>query len=757
MAATSETLRILAALDAADLARARQQVRDIASAYVLAWDEVSGDLAAALDDLAAARAAGEAPQALVLRSTRLRKALSVIADKLHELADTGALRITRDLRQAVQDAGAGQVALITSTLPAGHAGMAVAWDAANADAIAAIVERATQQIHAAHLPLSDEAIAAMRSELIRGLAAGSNPKATALRMLARCEGHFNGGIARAMRISRTETLDAMRAASRLADLSNPDLVTGWQWVASLTPRTCFPAGTLIRTTRGNVPIESVRECDMVMTHTGQFRRAYGLMSRDYRGDMVTITADDLIVTSTSDHPFLIEREGELQWMEASGIRHGDRVLSDRKRSLNCVDHGLSKRSVEGRGHQAHDGKSAALEEQVLAGVAVLDSSMPIRLVDLNRNHLVGDDEVDRPLPPGHGALLDEIYPERIQTSANVSLGLSLAGVLAVAANRAESGSTRRDDSDSLATGEAGDHHRGSAAFFRAKGQPSTVRWKYSAASLARRVFNMGARALNRAVDLVGCASWNFEGTLTACTNLLNLNSREVAVPGAMLPGPGRTRKKFFPAGRTNPLDSGAGYLSPRGVRIRPLVGGVAVAGAELAGRPLSDPRRRDLELAGAVLTSPLHRHIVSSVATHYQATRVFNFEVEVDHSYIADGVAAHNCPACFSMHGSIHPADEPGPLDHHQGRCARVPLTRSWRDLGFDVDEPPSVIPDAQATFDAMGRDARRQVLGGKGLAAYEQGRFPMSAWSVRKDTPEWRPAYYAAKPPSLTPRRAVA
>ena len=352
MAATGETLRILAALDAADLARARRQVRDIASAYVLAWDEVSGDLADALDDLAAARAAGEAPQALVLRSTRLRKALSVIADKLHELADTGALRITRDLRQAVRDAGAGQVALIASTLPAGQAGMAVAWDAVNRDAITAIIERATQQIHAAHLPLSDEAVAAMRSELIRGLAAGSNPKSTALRMLARCEGHFNGGIARAMRISRTETLDAMRAASRLADLSNPDLVTGWQWVASLGPRTCS---------------------------------------------------------------------------------------------------------------------------------------------------------------------------------------------------------------------------------------------------------------------------------------------------------------------------------------------------------------------------------------------------------------------SCWSQHGSIHPADEPGPLDHHNGRCARIPVPKSWRDLGFDIDEPASVIPDAQTTFDAMGRDAQRQVLGSKGLAAYEQGRFPMSAWSVRKDTPEWRPAYYAAKPPTLTPRRAVA
>src|SRR3546814_11471968 len=62
------------------------------------------------------------------------------------------------------------------------------------------------------------------------------------------------------------------------------------------------------------------------------------------------------------------------------------------------------------------------------------------------------------------------------------------------------------------------------------------------------------------------------------------------------------------------------------------------------------------------------------------------------------------CPSCWSQHGSKHALDEPGPLDHQQGRCARLPVTRSWRDLGFDIDDPPSVVPDAETTFRGMRR-----------------------------------------------------
>ncbi|MDR0482577.1 MAG: phage head morphogenesis protein [Cellulomonadaceae bacterium] len=46
-----------------------------------------------------------------------------------------------------------------------------------------------------------------------------------------------------------------------------------------------------------------------------------------------------------------------------------------------------------------------------------------------------------------------------------------------------------------------------------------------------------------------------------------------------------------------------------------------------------------------------------------------------------------SCCTCIALHGTIHPIDE-DMLEHQSGRCAPVPLTKTWRELGFDVDEP---------------------------------------------------------------------
>src|SRR5690606_5823413 len=104
---------------------------------------------------------------------------------------------------------------------------------------AAIINRTAERIHALSIPLTDEAIASMRANLVRGLAAGDNPRVTAARMLRETERTFNGGLTRTLRISRTETLDAMREASRLFDVANKDVLAGgWTWTASLSERTC---------------------------------------------------------------------------------------------------------------------------------------------------------------------------------------------------------------------------------------------------------------------------------------------------------------------------------------------------------------------------------------------------------------------------------------------------------------------------------------------------------------------------------------
>jgi SPP1 gp7 family putative phage head morphogenesis protein len=99
------------------------------------------------------------------------------------------------------------------------------------------------------------------------------------------------------------------------------------------------------------------------------------------------------------------------------------------------------------------------------------------------------------------------------------------------------------------------------------------------------------------------------------------------------------------------------------------------------------------------------------------------------------------CPSCWAMHGTRHPISEAGPEDHQQGRCARVPVTRSWRDLGFDLDEPPSLGRDAEATFRALPRTEQVAVMGAARLAKLDAGT-PWSALAVKRSTVGWRDSW---------------
>jgi len=98
------------------------------------------------------------------------------------------------------------------------------------------------------------------------------------------------------------------------------------------------------------------------------------------------------------------------------------------------------------------------------------------------------------------------------------------------------------------------------------------------------------------------------------------------------------------------------------------------------------------------------------------------------------------CPSCWSNHGTEHSLDEPGPIDHQQGRCARVPKTKTWADLGFpDIKEPPSILPDAETTFRTLSAADQLKVMGPVRLKALDAGLMDWNELSVRRVTPGWR------------------
>lgn len=101
------------------------------------------------------------------------------------------------------------------------------------------------------------------------------------------------------------------------------------------------------------------------------------------------------------------------------------------------------------------------------------------------------------------------------------------------------------------------------------------------------------------------------------------------------------------------------------------------------------------------------------------------------------------CPSCLSQHGSLHKADELGPLDHQQGRCTSIPVTKSWDELGFKgIPEPPDTFPNARTWFDSQPRATKLRIMGADRLKKLESGALNWDELSVRRSTPGWRDSY---------------
>lgn len=236
MAVTDETLRA-----AADARRNIRRVTDkqavaLVTAWVNAWDTLQPLFAEAVSELIAG---GETvPRAVVARNRKLRSAIEQARATLEALTLETNRVITGDLMSALLDAVNQHQAVISTQLPPGTAGLSINLDAPAPEALNAMVTRTTQQIHSATKPLTAWTIKKMRQELIRGIVIGDNPREVARKLIKATEGQFNGGLARAMTIARTEMLDAHRNGSLAAAKANADLLTGWVWMCTLDRRTC---------------------------------------------------------------------------------------------------------------------------------------------------------------------------------------------------------------------------------------------------------------------------------------------------------------------------------------------------------------------------------------------------------------------------------------------------------------------------------------------------------------------------------------
>jgi SPP1 gp7 family putative phage head morphogenesis protein len=207
------------------------------NAYGEAWQRVSQRIADLQAQIATAQAAGaDISPSWFFQFDRLSSLQAQIESELRRFA-VSAFDATLALQsEAVQ--AAGRHAADLAQLAAGPRvpGLEVPFDTLPSGALQELVGAAADgsPLREVFGGISRGVADRVTQSLAASVAAGLGPRETA-RVLRR---QFGVGLARALLISRTETLRAYREATHRNFLNNRDVLEGWVWKAALGPRTC---------------------------------------------------------------------------------------------------------------------------------------------------------------------------------------------------------------------------------------------------------------------------------------------------------------------------------------------------------------------------------------------------------------------------------------------------------------------------------------------------------------------------------------
>lgn len=70
-----------------------------------------------------------------------------------------------------------------------------------------------------------------------------------------------------------------------------------------------------------------------------------------------------------------------------------------------------------------------------------------------------------------------------------------------------------------------------------------------------------------------------------------------------------------------------------------------------------------------------------------------------------------------------------------------MPQTKTWRDLGFDIDEPASRVLSGEDWFARQPEATQLRIMGPARMQALQDG-VPFSSLAQRRSTPGWRDSF---------------
>lgn len=104
---------------------------------------------------------------------------------------------------------------------------------------------------------------------------------------------------------------------------------------------CFPAGTQIMTKEGPRAIENIEEGAFVLTHTGKYHRVTKIHRSEYVGELVMIEPryGRRYVTCTPNHQLFVKKTAstDAQWLPASELKSGNLLLEPKAKTAVALE------------------------------------------------------------------------------------------------------------------------------------------------------------------------------------------------------------------------------------------------------------------------------------------------------------------------------------------------------------------------------------------------------------------------------------
>lgn len=137
---------------------------------------------------------------------------------------------------------------------------------------------------------------------------------------------------------------------------------------------------------------------------------------------------------------------------------------------------------------------------------------------------------------------------------------------------------------------------------------------------------------------------------------------------------------------------------------------------------------------------------IARTETH-RAYRSASLQVMNDNKHLLKGWRwssardRRTCAACLALDGRIFQTDVPM-KGHPNCRCSMAPVTKTWKELGYDVPEPMIVQETGAAWLKKQAPSVQRQILGNAAQAEYASGAVQLNDFVRLRQSRVWGSSY---------------